>query len=739
MLDFNTPKNIYSDIKNQIDSLLNNFKTASIEKGLENEFVQAMNTLEPIAQSLESEIAALEKNAEWDTFVLAFYGETNAGKSTIIETLRIILNEKSKVEEQNSFQQTKEKWDIAAKKYDELKNTIESAENFISHIQVKIDTLELNKKTKSEYDQIAISNLTNKISKAKEAVSWWKKFLNFFKNQSDSANSIELNQLKLNIAESNLAIDHELLLLKQESQEKNIAKQSSAIALKEIEGEKNHLETILEKYSDGSIIGNGKSDFTVNNKEYFFSNDNQNFILLDVPGIEGNENTVIDNIQNAVKKAHAVFYVTGKAAPPQKGDNGKKGTLEKIKEHLNSQTEIWTILNKRITNVVAIKDGLQIGVDEQASINDLNAKMTEQLGSNYKNSLTLSALPAFLATANCLAPNSEHSKKKEKFNEVLNDSDLLDKSQVNQLRELITLNLIKNSKNKIITANFTKAKATVVQATEQLNAILSQLLYPAQIDLKNQSENVQQQIQRQFDSLKAEFLSISSSSIDAYIQKNRTEIYSEIAQNISNGEFEATFKCTLKSNEEKLTSEIDGQIKEILKNFKSSLDKTIQRFEKINEEIYQNYSGNNNLIGIHFGLKINLKTGINYFGLVTTLIGGVAMFWNPVGWIEISLSAIGLILTVWKALGRLVSRKYKMSQQKETVEENLILIRNNLNSTIEENFENELAKIEPELQRLKSAMSDKVNLVTKILKMTEETKTHFIQIANKIDSDLAQI
>ena len=125
--------------------------------------------------------------------------------------------------------------------------------------------------------------------------------------------------------------------------------------------------------------------------------------------------------------------------------------------------------------------------------------------------------------------------------------------------------------------------------------------------------------------------------------------------------------------------------------------------------------------------------------ITTTLIGGVAMFWNPGGWIEISLSAIGLILTVWKALRSRFNDEYKMSQQKETVEENLILIRNNLNSTIEENFENELAKIEPELQRLKSAMSDKVNLVTKILKMTEETKTHFIQIANKIDSDLAQI
>ncbi|GAA9321944.1 hypothetical protein TH0354_09900 [Helicobacter pylori] len=54
--------------------------------------------------------------------------------------------------------------------------------------------------------------------------------------------------------------------------------------------------------------------------------------MLDVPGIEGNEKKVIDQISNATQKAHAIFYVTKTPAPPQKGEEGKEGTIEKIQK-----------------------------------------------------------------------------------------------------------------------------------------------------------------------------------------------------------------------------------------------------------------------------------------------------------------------------------------------------------------------------------------------------------------------
>ncbi|MCK0496703.1 50S ribosome-binding GTPase [Helicobacter pylori] len=45
----------------------------------------------------------------------------------------------------------------------------------------------------------------------------------------------------------------------------------------------------LEKLQDGAIIGDGRSDFTLKTRSYSFQYNHQNFILLDVPGIEGSE------------------------------------------------------------------------------------------------------------------------------------------------------------------------------------------------------------------------------------------------------------------------------------------------------------------------------------------------------------------------------------------------------------------------------------------------------------------
>src|SRR5699024_4645224 len=107
------------------------------------------------------------------------------------------------------------------------------------------------------------------------------------------------------------------------------------------------LETLLEKqhallsqYADGEIIGDGRADFTRETQCYNLTLNGNVFSLLDVPGIEGKEELVLKEIENAIERAHAVFYITNKAAPPQTGDEGRKGTLEKIKQHLNSQTEV---------------------------------------------------------------------------------------------------------------------------------------------------------------------------------------------------------------------------------------------------------------------------------------------------------------------------------------------------------------------------------------------------------------
>ncbi|EBU9821927.1 TPA: hypothetical protein ACIBOM_004153 [Salmonella enterica subsp. enterica serovar Reading] len=163
--------------------------------------------------------------------------------------------------------------------------------------------------------------------------------------------------------------------------------------------------------ADGEIIGTGVSDFTVDTTLYLFEVGHQRLALLDVPGIEGKEKDVLTQIQQAVWKAHAVFYVTSKATVPQKGDKHNPGTLEKIKSYLNAQTEVWTLFNKRITNPLQLNRPTLLSTDEVQSLVELNEKMREQLGNNYYDVRTLSAMPAFLSVAEHLVPGSENYKK----------------------------------------------------------------------------------------------------------------------------------------------------------------------------------------------------------------------------------------------------------------------------------------------------------------------------------------
>lgn len=201
---------------------------------------------------------------------------------------------------------------------------------------------------------------------------------------------------------------------------------------------KNKIEYIqnqLAEFEYGKIIGDGRSDFTQQNHIYEFKYENKIFNLIDVPGIEGSEKKVNDQIWEAVKKSHAIFYVTSKPARPQTGDAIKKGTLEKIEEHLGIQTEVWAVYNKRINNPRQI--GTLVSDDEKNSLDDLDNAFTKAFGKRYQGYIPISALPAFLATSECLAENSDRYKQREKFSKEHSKTDVLSFSNLNHFTKTI--------------------------------------------------------------------------------------------------------------------------------------------------------------------------------------------------------------------------------------------------------------------------------------------------------------
>ncbi len=96
----NTPENInrlYVEVSDSIGNAMKEILALNVEnKDGKREIGNITDKLREIQTRFDSELHQLKTHAEWDTFTLAFFGETNAGKSTIIESLRILFKEESR-------------------------------------------------------------------------------------------------------------------------------------------------------------------------------------------------------------------------------------------------------------------------------------------------------------------------------------------------------------------------------------------------------------------------------------------------------------------------------------------------------------------------------------------------------------------------------------------------------------------------------------------------------------------
>ena len=122
------------------------------DKEVQEKQEEIKKSLESIVYKLNSNINELKDNSEWDRFTIAFYGETNAGKSTLIETLRILLNEKEKLKDREKYQKIDEN-------INSLKNEREVYDNKIKESVQKyeqaLDSIMKNlKNSKIEFEEV---------------------------------------------------------------------------------------------------------------------------------------------------------------------------------------------------------------------------------------------------------------------------------------------------------------------------------------------------------------------------------------------------------------------------------------------------------------------------------------------------------------------------------------------------------------------------------------------------------
>ncbi|WP_187919014.1 GTPase [Helicobacter pylori] len=541
-------KNIYLGVEKSIKELQSIFKNADDKDEKLKRFNQeALELFQKLERESLKELESLKNNEEWENFTIAFYGETNAGKSTLIECLRLFFKERSKMDQQERF-----------------------------------------KRLYSNYQ-------------------------NNYQNDERNKQAI-LNEL------------HSL--------------------------------------QDGAIIGDGRSDFTLKTRSYSFQYNHQNFILLDVPGIEGSEKKVIDQISNATQKAHAIFYVTKTPNSPQKGEEGKRGTIEKIQRQLGSQTEVWTIFNKPITSPRAFKDKL-INESEKESLKILNKKMKNILGEHYKGYKAVSAQAAFYGLSQALIPETDFYKNKQKFLDFFKAEEwLLYKSRFQPLAEFITEALLENSRKKIIESNCNKALKVVEQLQKAIEITIEKRIDPT---IKEMQEH-QQEARFNLDRSKEKFiLNLTNSAfyeIDQFKSDLREKMYAHINKNIEDEECKEIFKNELIQGIETLHEDIKWRFRECEKRFDGEIKEAIKQLEyRIKDSLIMLDRIN---IDSGFDFSFNIDSGIDGFALVASIVGlvvvGIVNIWNPVGWVELSIAVF---------VANVFNPDYKKSQQRKEMNKNL--------------------------------------------------------------------
>ncbi|WP_100978191.1 GTPase [Helicobacter pylori] len=580
-------KNIYLGVEKSIKDLQNIFKNADDRDEKLKRFNQeALEVFQQLELKSLKELESLKNNEEWENFTIAFYGETGAGKSTLIECLRLFFKERSKMDQQERFKRL----------YSTYQNNYQNDE------------------------------------RNKQAV---------------------LNEL------------HSL--------------------------------------QDGMAIGDGRSDFTLKIRSYSFQYNHQNFILLDVPGIEGNEKKVIDQISNATQKAHAIFYVTKTPNPPQKGEERKEGTIEKIQRQLDSQTEVWTIYNKPITSPRALKDKL-INENEKESLKILNKEMENILGKHYMGHQIVSAQMAFYGLSQALIPESDFYEKKQKFLKDFKAGELLYQSHFKPLAEFIAEVLLKNSHAKIIQSNCNKALKVVEQLQKAIKTTIEKRIDPMIKEAQEHQQEARYNLDRSTEKFILNLTNSSFYEIDQFKSDLREKMYAHINKNIEDEECKEIFKNELIQGIETLHEDIKWRFRECEKRFDKEIKEAIKQLEyRIKDSLAML-----ECISIDRGFNLNFDTDSGIDGTkLATSVGGLGLLgifnaWNPMGWFALTAGIITGLAGIARSIWNFFSSRYQRSQQKKEVDKNLHQICEKIVQDVESRLESRKKDIWEKIEKLKA-------------------------------------
>jgi hypothetical protein len=705
------PHDLHNMALGAINDLLGNLEGEATNPDVAKAVRDVERLVAPIRNELADRIRALKRHARWDTFVIAFYGETNAGKSTIIDTMRSLLGESTKTDARNAFRALQTEHGLTEEGLRALQESIDSSRSKLAALSARAVEDEARIEAQKRASDDELRRLTQLVASKKQRANFFIRLLYHCSKMREQFD-VEAAEQRQSEITARLAAEREHAIVEHTRAEH---------ALRDLQAKQECVRSALEELSrlaDGQIIGNGRSDYTLETQSYSFHADDQRFELLDVPGIEGKETRVIDNILSAVKTAHAVFYITGKAAPPQTGDSSGQGTLEKIRMHLGDQTEVYTIYNKRVTNPIALDKGVLVSQGERDSLAVLDETMRKHLGVRYQGHITLSAYPAFLAVSDCLVPGSGHERSRAKFLDKASVDELLSKCGVAKFADWLKHDVVSDCDKRIRAANVNKVRASVQQARDDISLMQREELAPLVAKIRRNWSDAGRQIDKAFAKVASTLETTADGNIRKLEARLRKKMYDLIEDGLDNDQLQVALGENIQELKQSFETELLAEAEAVLERFQQELSGILARFEQRVEELQSSFHWQGSSDS---GSKFNIVVdrGVNYVSLLAALASTALLFLaGPMAPLAVVFSVLGTVIGVAKAVRSMFDSEYKKSQQRSAVNTNIARITARMQAASSRSIEGTTHLLQTKVEEIRADLQrsvDQAKLVNQAL------------------------
>lgn len=432
----------------------------------------------------------------------------------------------------------------------------------------------------------------------------------------------------------------------------------------------------------GRSIGDGTPDFTREAACHRCEHDGMRFNLLDVPGVEGDESKVAMEVENAVQRAHAVFFVTADARPPQGGDAGGPGTLEKIGRQLRPQAKVWAVYNKKLQSPRQVGASLT-NAGETGSLavgpDSLDGKMREALGDQYQGHVALSALPAFLALAADLPPDDRFATKRRKFVTEIGAVELLRFSGLEAFGRLLARAV--PSPDEIVRANLRKLALPVGEVADELERLGGAEFATPASALAGRLTALAPELEMIADDASRAVNRLTDELTDGAVKSVKERMLAAVEKGVVGDDgFKAELEKVIGEVSARLPDTVDKRVKATVQRTHASRDEALFLVKK---HLRDTDAFRSSSFAVSFSHAVNVAThsGVQWGNLVGAVVGGVMAIASSGGVLAVA-AVVTALFSGFRSVKNWFSKDYRKSQLKASLNAELDAIKIKLRADV---------------------------------------------------------